>query len=285
MREDKPLVAPSLLELSACVIAKDDGRYLFFKEQCMVNPSPSETSFFLSQSDSVDSQVVGGKNTVELPVNCAETVFNCVRSNLKQYEPNGEAEQADVDASVPTFAALCPFFNGIHCPISKLDLSNLYISDRILAGLLNGQQHTLTCLDLSYVQVCHIYYVWSRAFFPSGNKINFCKHILLVIGSSVILIPNYGKSYIRMLSAFWLIPKQDGAAIFPHRLLIFYNWKSRFKENITLFFLNIFREFHLPVFALLCTIQMCTFQNWGHLSSPRQTYYVSQSFGEVIVAA
>lgn len=65
MREDKPLVSPSLLELSACVVAKDEGRSLLHKEYewhagCSENASG-----------------------VQLPVNCVESIIKCVCDELR----------------------------------------------------------------------------------------------------------------------------------------------------------------------------------------------------------
>lgn len=48
---------------------------------------------------------------------------------------------------------LSPFFKTYHYPVSKLDLSGIYLTDQILANLLITQQKTLTYLNLSFVKV------------------------------------------------------------------------------------------------------------------------------------
>lgn len=48
---------------------------------------------------------------------------------------------------------LLPFFKNLNYPISKLDLSGIYLTDQLLAKLLIAQQRSLTCLNLFFVKV------------------------------------------------------------------------------------------------------------------------------------
>ncbi|KAI1700540.1 leucine Rich Repeat family protein [Ditylenchus destructor] len=131
MREDKPLRAPSLLELSANVVARDDGSLLY--EKCSRVPS--------SSSPVPNSSFRYAKNAVvELPMIAADVVVKHVCKNLRSESSPTETVAKN----------LRPFLQGERQPLGRLDLSGVNISDRTLAELLAAQQSTLTSLDLSH---------------------------------------------------------------------------------------------------------------------------------------
>lgn len=65
MREDKPLVSPSLLELSACVVAQNESCSLLNKEYFFEDECSEKAS------------------SIQLPVNCVESIMKCVCDNLR----------------------------------------------------------------------------------------------------------------------------------------------------------------------------------------------------------
>lgn len=66
MREDKPLVSPSLLELSACVVAQNESISLFQKQYLI--------------DEECSAKVPAA---VQLPINCVENVLKCVCNELR----------------------------------------------------------------------------------------------------------------------------------------------------------------------------------------------------------
>ncbi|KAI1707861.1 zyg eleven-related protein 1 [Ditylenchus destructor] len=123
--KDKLPRAPSLLELSANVVARDNGRLLY--EKC-----------------SRDFLLMFEKNpVVELPMTVAEVVVKHVCKKLRNESASAESVAEN----------LRPFLNGERQPLGRLDLSGLNITDRTLALLLAAQQSTLTSLDLSNIHL------------------------------------------------------------------------------------------------------------------------------------
>ncbi|KAI1695590.1 zyg eleven-related protein 1 [Ditylenchus destructor] len=124
--EDKPLQAPSLLELSANVVASDDTQLMY--EKCSRDPSSSSPA---------------ANFVVALPMAVAEVVVKHVCKNMRN-------ESASADSVAEN---LRPFLDGARQPLGRLDLSGLNISYRTLALLLAAQQSTLKFLDLSHIRL------------------------------------------------------------------------------------------------------------------------------------
>ncbi|KAI1711418.1 zyg eleven-related protein 1 [Ditylenchus destructor] len=132
LAKDKPPRAPSLLELSANVVARNNCHLLY--EKCSQDPS--------SSSPAANFSLRYARNpVVELPMAVADVVVKHVCKNLRN-------ESASTDLVAEN---LRPFLDGERQPLGRLDLSGLNITDRTLASLLAAQQSTLTSLDLSNI--------------------------------------------------------------------------------------------------------------------------------------
>lgn len=115
MREDKPLESPSLIELSAHVVASNDNMYKYSQyytpacnstdsSECVspmttCSSSPNSSNSFLNMplykarhfyraksfSKEEETELFSIK-TIELPINASEMVFKFICQNLKQTE-------------------------------------------------------------------------------------------------------------------------------------------------------------------------------------------------------
>lgn len=186
MREDKPLEAPSLVELSAHIVACSDNMYKYSQfvtpasSSCNSTDSSECTSPITTCSSSPNSpysfigippkiyrarhfyrpktppkeEIILTLKTVELPIEASEMVFKFVSQNLKQSEDDNNSVNIIPAANRETVSqTLRPFMDGVRCPLRNMDLSGLNVSDKTLGELLKAQKNTLTRLDLSAIQV------------------------------------------------------------------------------------------------------------------------------------
>ncbi|KAI1711417.1 zyg eleven-related protein 1 [Ditylenchus destructor] len=169
--EDKPLQAPSLLELSANVVARDDGSLLY--EKCSRDPSSSWPA---------------ANFVVELPMTVADVVVKHVCKKLRN----------DSASAVSVAENLHPFLAGKRLPLGRLDLSGLNIFDRPLALLLAAQHSTLRSLDLSHIHLTSLvtYFTDTRSEEVCGIlmnlKVQFLKlNTLKVTNCDLLRIPRF----------------------------------------------------------------------------------------------
>jgi hypothetical protein len=80
-----------------------------------------------------------------LPIRASEIVFHKMCEKWRDTEQTLSPEEID--------NGLQPFYQGQICPVANLDLSNVQITDRILAALLVNQRSTLTSLSLISTKV------------------------------------------------------------------------------------------------------------------------------------
>lgn len=174
---DRPLEATSLLELSAEIVANNieylliSGKYL--PTSIYSQPSSSRITEPKLSSPHGPSRVAGLRDPAAeqaliqhqtfvnkrqhtstlkglLPVCASELVFGKLCEKWRNTEHNPISPE-EIDNS------LQPFYQGDLCPLATVDLSNMQITDRILAALLVNQRKTLTSLSLISTKVVLLY--------------------------------------------------------------------------------------------------------------------------------
>uniref|UniRef100_A0A914I9L0 Uncharacterized protein n=1 Tax=Globodera rostochiensis TaxID=31243 RepID=A0A914I9L0_GLORO len=161
-QSDRPLEAPSLLALSAEIVAINAEHLLVLNKRFGQTGSSSTTQPSSSKFTHSFSRVVGLRdqaaeqsliqhqtainqpNTAEPLGFLPETASNLVLHNLcdKWRRKDSAMSPEEIDN------AMQPFYDGVQYPVTAIDLSNLQITDRILAALLVNQRNTLTSLNL-----------------------------------------------------------------------------------------------------------------------------------------
>ena len=147
MREYRTLKVPSLVGLSAEVIANSSsGTELLcggLKPRC-ASPTPSSSSPSSSiSSSSTDENGSDKRDSVKLPMPCAEEILCLLCQKLKEKE-SGSDEVA---------TALRPFLNRERCPVSRINLAGLALTNPLVSDVLRAQQENLRHLDLSLCTV------------------------------------------------------------------------------------------------------------------------------------
>ncbi|CAK5021409.1 unnamed protein product [Meloidogyne enterolobii] len=173
-QNDRPLEAPSLIELSAEIVANHAEHYLYTgKRDLSISERAAEAFLTASSSSKISdsreasphghSRVAGLRDPAAekaliqyqmiserpstqsniqgfLPIRPSEMVLHKICDRWRNTEHSQSPEEID--------NALKPFYSGDMCPVSIVDLSGVQITDRILAALLINQRYSLTSLSL-----------------------------------------------------------------------------------------------------------------------------------------
>uniref|UniRef100_A0A915MW39 Uncharacterized protein n=1 Tax=Meloidogyne javanica TaxID=6303 RepID=A0A915MW39_MELJA len=173
-QNDRPLEAPSLIELSAEIVANHAEHYLYTgKRDLSISERAAEAFLTASSSSKISdsreasphghSRVAGLRDPAAekaliqyqmiserpstqsniqgfLPIRPSEMVLHKICDRWRNTEHSQSPEEID--------NALKPFYSGDMCPVSIVDLSSVQITDRILAALLINQRYSLTSLSL-----------------------------------------------------------------------------------------------------------------------------------------
>nr|CAD2157349.1 unnamed protein product [Meloidogyne enterolobii] len=173
-QNDRPLEAPSLIELSAEIVANHAEHYLYTGKRDVTFSERAAEAFLTASSSSkisdsreasphghsrvaglrdpaaekalIQYQMISERPSTQsniqgfLPIRPSEMVLHKICDRWRNTEHSQSPEEID--------NALKPFYSGDMCPVSIVDLSGVQITDRILAALLINQRYSLTSLSL-----------------------------------------------------------------------------------------------------------------------------------------